>query len=70
MKLKIILISFVFILLPSLIFGQVDPDCGPTSPNYPDCLDPARAPITEGIIFLIISAVGLGIKTFSKKNKK
>jgi hypothetical protein len=27
-------------------------------------------PITEGIILFLISAFGLGIKTFSKKDKK
>ena len=29
-----------------------------------------RAPITEAIILLIAGALGIGIKTFSKKDKK
>ncbi len=29
-----------------------------------------QAPITEGIILLIAGAIGYGVKTLSKKNKK
>ncbi len=71
MKYKLVFLVFILLLIPILFtLGQVqlsgpNPDC----PN-PPCEDPVRAPITEGIIFLIISAVSLGIKSFSKKNKK
>lgn len=55
MGIKIILIFFIDVLFPLLQPGQGG---GP------------KAPITEGIILLVTAALGIGMKTFSKKNKE
>jgi len=53
----IIAILYIFnILFPILQAGPGDPG--------------NQAPITEGIILLLAGAIGYGVKTFSKKNKK
>jgi len=54
----IVLLYLVNILFPILQGGP-----GPGDPGN-------QAPITGGIILLLTAAIGYGIKTFSKKNKK
>lgn len=54
---KIILIFLVDLLFP-LLNGP-----GPGGGG-------GQAPITEAIILLLAGAIGFGVKTFSKKNKK
>ncbi len=58
MGIKIILIFFADLLFPLLQLGPPGQGGGP------------KAPITEGIILLVAAAIGIGIKTFSKKHKK
>ena len=68
MGVKFLLIIWVKILFPLLqVMGNGAPH--PCPPQNPNC-DPVKAPITEGIILLLLGAVGLGIKAFSKKDKK
>ncbi len=52
----IAILYMVNILFPILQAGPGDPG--------------NQAPITEGIILLLAGAIGYGVKTFSKKNKK
>ncbi|NJN28158.1 MAG: hypothetical protein HC819_20395 [Cyclobacteriaceae bacterium] len=62
------MISFKFILsfLPGLLFPLLQPIEGGPLPGDGE----AQTPITQGIILLVLSAIGLGIKTFNKKYKK
>lgn len=54
--------KFIFIFLADLIFPllQVGPDPGGGG---------NKAPITGGIIYLLLAAIGIGIKAFSKMKK-
>ena len=58
MGIKKFLVSIVFLMLPLYLFGQPDPGGGGD-----------RVPITETILLLAASGIGLGIKAFSKKKK-
>ena len=58
MGVKFVLVFFVDLLFPLL---QTGPDPGGGGNRWP---------ITEGIILLIVGALGIGIKAFSKKSKK
>jgi len=54
-------VKFVLIFFADLLFPLLQPGPGPPG---------NRVPITEGIILLLAGAIGLGIKTLTKKNKK
>ncbi len=54
-------VKFVLIFFADLLFPLLQPGHEPPGD---------RVPITEGIILLIAGAIGLGIKSLSKKNKK
>lgn len=54
-------VKFILIFFADLLFPLLQPGPGPGL---------GRVPITEGIILLVAGAIGLGIKTLAKKNKK
>jgi hypothetical protein len=54
-------VKFVLVFFADLLFPLLQPGPGP---------NPGRAPITEGIILLLAAALGLGVRSLSKKSKK
>jgi hypothetical protein len=54
--------KFFIILLADMLFPLLQPTQGGG--------ERGQAPITEAIILLVAGALGIGIKTFSKKDKK
>ncbi|MCK5101289.1 MAG: hypothetical protein KAR17_00685 [Cyclobacteriaceae bacterium] len=54
-------VKFVLVFFVDLLFPLLQPGPGPGGNRWP---------ITEGIILLIVGALGIGIKAFSKKSKK
>ena len=56
-------IKLIFIFLADLLFPLLQ-----TGPHPGDGDD--RVPIAGGIIYLVIAAIGLGIKAYTKKLKK
>ena len=61
--------KFVFTLLLLLLIGNVyaqNPiDCDPFEPFYEDC-ELANVPIDDGVIFLMIAGVLLGLRALKK----
>jgi hypothetical protein len=73
MRIKIFSILFALLLTATCFIGFAQPGNGrgaphPCPPNNPNC-PPARVPITETIIILLVGGLGLGLKTVSKKKK-
>ncbi len=64
-------VCIIFLMLPLFLLGQTTepPVTGPTGVDPGGPGDDERIPITETIILLTASGIGLGIKAFSKKKK-
>jgi hypothetical protein len=58
MGIRKFLLCVFFLMLPLFLLGQPDPGGGGE-----------RVPITETILLLAASGIGLGVKAFSKKKK-
>ena len=61
MGLRFFIIIVLLLTISTFAFAQNGPGPGDGGP--------ADVPIAEGILLLVESALGLGIKTFSKKKK-
>ena len=71
MRIKLFTVLFTLVLLVTSLTGFTQPGGGkggphPCPPNNPNC-PPARVPISEAIIILIVGGIGIGIKSISKK---
>lgn len=55
----LILLLFVFLLLPGLTQAQPNPECGPDNP----------CPIDSGLVALIAVGIGYGIKKIRDQRK-
>ena len=54
-------IRFIVVFFTDLLFPLLQPGPGPGGNRYP---------ITEAIILLVVAALGIGIKSLTKKDKK
>lgn len=73
MRIKLFSVLFILFFITASLTGFAQPSKGkggpnPCPPNNPNC-PPARVPITESIIILVIGGIGIGIKSISKKRK-
>ena len=71
MKFISLLVFTLSLFLPLILLSQTGPGTGAPDPceGIPNC-EPERVPITGAIVYLIIAALGIGIKTFLKNKKR